>query len=160
MLSGETDDGHIKQLAINDGITERDLLGFYVLPKLPRSIGERETSDAANLGIKSLVEAALARQQDRLRLIAEIIPDDAAGLAWYKATNGKPLAASFDKKTVGPLADGHFGTHKIAFSVSKARDRYLHRLRIDRFNEGEARWSCLAVRVLSEMSWRAALSYR
>jgi hypothetical protein len=72
------------------------------LPKLPRSIGERETSDAANLGIKSLVEAALARQQYRLRLIAEINPDDAAGLAWYKATNGKPLAASFDTKNTQP----------------------------------------------------------
>jgi len=147
LLSSEAQDGQIKQRAINDGITGQDRLGFCVLQNLPQLIGERQTRNAANLCVKSWVERLFARQCDRLPLIAGIIADDAAWLARYKATNGKPLTARFDKEEVGLLADGHFGTNKIAFTVAKACDRYPHRLSIDRFIAGESRWSGLAAAV-------------
>lgn len=138
LFGGEPDDAEVRRLVAIDGITDRDLLGFYVLRSLPQWIGERQINDAADSRLQSLVAAALSRQRERLRLPAQTIPDYAAWLSWYEMTNGKPLKASFDTEEVGPLADGHFGTNKIAFAVSKARDVYLHRLMIDHLNAGES----------------------
>jgi hypothetical protein len=138
LFGGEPDDTEVRRLVVIEGITDRDLLGFYVLRSLPQWIGERQINDAADPRLQSLVVAALSRQRERLRLPAQTIPDYAAWLSWYEMTNGKPLNASFDTEEVGPLADGHFGTNKIAFAVSKARDSYLQRLMIDHLNAGES----------------------
>ena len=138
LFGGEADDTEVRRLVTIDGIPDRDLLGFYVLRNLPQWIGEREIDNAADPRLQSLVLTALARQRDRLRLPAQTIPDYAAWLAWYEMTNGKPLTAGFDTEEVGPLSDGDFGTNKIAYAVSKARDAYLHRLIIDHLSTGKS----------------------
>jgi hypothetical protein len=137
LSGGEADDPDVKRLVAGYGIADRDLLGFYVLRNLPQWISERALNDAADPRLRLFVEKALARQRDRLQIPVTTLPDYAAWVAWYEMTNGKPLAASFNTEEVGPLSDGRFGTNKIAYAVSKARDAYLHRLIIDRLNAKE-----------------------
>jgi hypothetical protein len=142
LFGGEPDDLEIKRLVAVDGISDQDLLGFYVLRNIPQWVGEREIKDAADPRLRSLVEAALARQRARLQGPAATLPDFGAWLSWYETTNGKPLSATFDTEEVGPLADGRYATNKIAYAVSKARDTYLHRLIVEHLN---ARKSLLVV---------------
>lgn len=137
LFGGEADDLEIKMLVATEGITDRDLLGFYVLRNLPQWIAERELTNAADPRLQSLVEKALVRQRERLQIPPSTLPDYVAWLIWYSMTNGKPLATSFDTEEVGPLADGRFGTNRIAYAVSRARDAYLHHLIIDHINVGE-----------------------
>lgn len=138
LWGGETNDLEIKGQVAANGISDKDLLGFYILRSLPQWIGEREIKDAKDRRLPLLVERALARQHDRLQISATTLPDYVQWRAWYEATNGKPLDASFDTEEVGPLADGRFGTNKVAYAVSKARDTYLHRLMIDHLNAKES----------------------
>lgn len=56
--------------------------------------------------------------------------------AWYRALNQKPIGAGFVTEEVGPLADGRFGTNRIAYAISRARDAYLHELMITHLNAG------------------------
>lgn len=137
LIGGEPDDAEVKKLVTMDGVSERDLLGFYVLRNLPQWIGEREIRDAADPRLPSLVDPALARQRHRLELPATTLRNFAKWLAWYESTNGKPLSVSFDTEEIGPLADGRFGTNRIAYAVSKARDAYLHRMIIDHLSAKE-----------------------
>ena len=134
LFGGEPDDAEVKKLVANYGVNDRDLLGFYVLRTLPQWIGEREIKDPADPRLSSLVETALARQRDILKVPASTLRGYAEWAAWYQTTNRKPLTASFTTEEVGPLADGSFGTNKIAYAVSRARDGYLHRLIIDHLN--------------------------
>ena len=137
LFGGEADDAEVKRLVAIGGITDRDLLGFYVLRNVPQWIGEREVSDPADPRLQTLVVAALARQRNRLHIPATVIADYSDWLRWYNATNGQPLGANFDTEEVGPLTDGRFGTNRIALAVSRARDAFLHRLIIDHLNAKE-----------------------
>ena len=58
--------------------------------------------------------------------------------AWYQALNHRPIGAGFITEEAGPLADGRFGTNRIASAVSKARDTYLHELIITHLNASES----------------------
>jgi hypothetical protein len=137
VFGGETDDLGIKKQVAANGISEKDLLGFYVLRNVPQWIGERELKDASDPRLAALVKKALARQRDRLQMSVDTLSDYPEWLAWYEETNGKPLNASFDTEEVGPLADGRLGTNRIAYAVSRARDAYLHRLIVDHLNSRE-----------------------
>jgi hypothetical protein len=137
LYGGEADDPDVKRLVAAYGITDRELLGFYVLRNLPQWISERALNDAADRRLRSFVEKALARQRARLQIPVTTLPDYVTWVAWYEMTNGKPLDASFNTEEVGPLSDGRFGTNKIAYAVSKARDAYLHRLIIDHLKAKE-----------------------
>lgn len=134
LLGGEPDDAEIKHLVARDGITDADLIGFYVLRNVPQWISERAIKDVTDPGLQPLVEKALVRQRDVLQMPPTIVPDYSAWLAWYETTNRKRLSAGFDTEEVGPLADGRFGTNKIAYAVSKARDVHLHRLVVEYLN--------------------------
>lgn len=138
LFGGEPDDTEVRRIVASGGVSGQDLLGFYVLRNIPQWIAERKLNDAADPRLHPLVEAALVQQRDRLKIPESILADYAAWLAWYQVTNGKPLTASFDTEEVGPLADGRFGTNKIAYAVSKARDTYLHRLIIEHLNAQES----------------------
>lgn len=134
LLGGEPDDAEVKRLVADDGIADRDVLGFYVLRNVPQWISERELNDAADPRLRPLVEKALVRQRERLGTTASTLPDFVTWLNWYEATNGKPLTATFSTEEVGPLSNGPFATNKIAYAVSKARDAYLHRLIVEHLN--------------------------
>lgn len=137
LIGGEADDLEIRTQVTANGVSDRDLLGFYVLRNVPQWISERELKDAGDPRLQALVDTALTRQRDRLQLPVTILPNYAEWASWYQKTNGHPLSASFDTEEVGPLADGQFGTNKTAYAVSRARDGYLHRLIIDHLNSRE-----------------------
>ncbi len=138
LLGGEADDLVIKTKIMAEGFSTNDLLGFYVLRNIPQWIGERKIKDAEDPRLPSLVAAALDRNRYELRLPDTTIPGFTEWAAWYQATNGKPISAAFVTEEVGPLADGPFGTNKIAYAVSRARDVYLHNLIIAHLNAAES----------------------
>lgn len=138
LWGGEPDDVQLKAQLVAAGLTGADLLGFYVLRNIPQWIGERKIEHAADTRLKPLVEAALVQNRAALQLPADALATYAAWARWYEDLNGKPLGVDFATEEVGPLADGKFGTNRIAFAVSRARDAYLHKLIIHHLNSGES----------------------
>ena len=113
-----------------------------MLRNIPQWIGERKISGAGDPRLESLVEPALAKSRVALQVPGAVLPDFAAWAAWYQRYNGKPIGPDFRTEEVGPLADGDFGNNRIAYAVSRARDRHLHELVIAHLN---ARRTTLAV---------------
>jgi len=138
LWGGEPDDLDIKAGVLAEGISDADLLGFYVLRNVPQWIGERKIEDAGDSHLKPLVEAALTKSRAALQLPADVLAGYAEWTEWYEALNRKRIGVSFATEEVGPLADGKFGTNRIAFAISRARDAYLHKLIISHLNAGES----------------------
>jgi len=138
LWGGEADDIAVKAQVLAEGLPVADLLGFYVLRNIPQWISERKIDDAADPRLKPLVETALAKNRTALQLPANVLASYADWAEWYVDLNGKPLGHDFKTEEAGPLADGKFGTNRIAFAVSRARDAYLHKLVIGHLNAGES----------------------
>lgn len=138
LWGGEPDDLEIKAQVLAEGLSGADLLGFYVLRNIPQWIGERKIEHAGDTRLKPLVEAALANSRAALQLPADVLAGYTEWAEWYEGLNRKPLGAGFATEEIGPLADGRFGTNRIAFAVSRARDAYLHELIIGHLNAGES----------------------
>lgn len=138
LWGGEPDDLDVKALAVGEGISGTDLLGLYVLRNIPKWIGERKIAHAGDPRLKPLVEAVLATDRAALQLPPNVLADYSAWESWYQRLNGKPLGPSFVTEETGPLADGKFGTNRVAFVVSRARDAYLHKLIIGHLNASES----------------------
>ena len=137
LWGGEPDDVDVKARIVAQGLSTADLLGLYVLRNIPQWIGERKIEHAGDPRLKPLVEAALARDRADLQLPPDVLAGYQEWVSWYQRLNGKPLGADFVTEETGPLSDGRFGTNRIAFAVSKARDAYLHNLVIGHLNAGE-----------------------
>lgn len=138
LWGGEADDRDVKARILAQGFRAEDLLGFYVLRNVPQWIGEDKIEHAGDARLEPLVADALSRNRDALGLPAEILPGFSEWAAWYQALNGKPLGADFVTEEVGPLADGRFGTNRIAASVSRARAAHLHELVIAHLKAGQS----------------------
>ena len=138
LWGGEADDLDVKAHVIPEGISGTDLLGLYALRNIPQWIGERKIAHAGDPRLKPLVEDVLAADRAELQLPPDVLPDYAAWASWYQRLNGKPIGPGFVTEETGPLADGKFGTNRIAFAVSRARDAYLHKLIISHLNAGES----------------------
>lgn len=138
LWGGEPDDLDVKAQVLAEGLSGADLLGFYVLRTVPQWIGERQIVDAGDTRLRPLAEAALARNRAALQLSADVLTGYAEWAEWYEGLNRKPLGADFATEEIGPLADGKFGTNRIAFAVSRARDAYLHKLIVRHLNAGES----------------------
>jgi hypothetical protein len=138
LWGGEPDDLDVKARILAEGFPAEDLLGFYVLRNIPQWIGERKIDHAGDPRLEALATAELARERAALQLAPTVLPGYADWLAWYRASNGKALDASFVTEEVGPLADGRFGTNRIAYALSRARDGYLHELVVKHLAEGES----------------------
>lgn len=138
LLGGEPDDMDVKVRIMAAGFSTTDLLGFYVLRSIPQWIGEGKIQNAGDSRLPTLVAAELNRSRKELELPPTVMPSFVEWATWYRVKNGKPIDASFVTEEVGPLSDGSFGTNKIAYSVSLARDDYLHGLIIARLNAGES----------------------
>jgi hypothetical protein len=138
LWGGEPDDLDIKASVLAEGMSDADLLGFYVLRNVPQWIGERKIEDAGDTHLKPLVEAALAKSRAALQLPAAVLAGYAEWTEWYEGLNRKRIGVGFATEEVGPLADGKFGTNRIAFAISRARDAYLHKLIISHLNAGES----------------------
>ena len=135
---GEPGDLDVKSRVLAAGLSDADLLGFYVLRNVPQWIAERKIDNAGDPRLDALAAEALARNRAALQIPPAVLPDVGAWRAWYQALNQRPLAPGFDTEEVGPLADGRFGTNRVAYAVSRARDDYLHRLVIDHLNAGKS----------------------
>ena len=135
---GEPSDGDVLALAMEAGVSEADVLGFYALRVVPQWLREREIERPSDPATAPLVEAELADGRQRLGLGPDVLPDFAAWAAWYERTNGRPFGDGFQTEEVGPLADGPHGTNRAAYAVSRARDAFLLRVVADRLNRGEA----------------------
>lgn len=138
LWGGEVDDLVLKEAIRAQGFSEQELLGFYVLRNIPQWIGERKIGNAGDARLRPLVETELARQREKLTLPATVLPGFAQWAAWYQTLNGKSLDAAFATEEVGPLADGKFGTNRIAYAVSLARDAHLHQLIVSHLNAGRS----------------------
>jgi hypothetical protein len=138
LWGGEPDDLDVKAQVLARGISGADLLGLYVLRNIPQWVGERKIENGGDPRLKPLVEEALARERTALQLPPDVLPGYSEWASWYQGLNGKPLGAGFVTEETGPLADGKFGTNRIAFSVSRARDAFLHNLIISHLQAGES----------------------
>jgi len=142
LWGGEPDDSVVKASLLAQGFSAEDLLGFYVLRNIPQWTGERRIGHAGDPRLEALVSEALVRNRAALGLPGTVLAGFPEWAAWYQALNRKPIDASFVTEEVGPLADGRFGTNRIAYAVSRARDAYLHDLIVSHLN---ARKSVLVV---------------
>jgi hypothetical protein len=138
LWGGEAQDPEIKARLLAEGFSADDLLGFYVLRNIPQWIRERRLRSAADPALKPLVVEALALNRAKLQLGPDVLSSFEQWAAWYKAINRKPIDATFITEEVGPLADGKFGTNKIAYALARVRDAYLHELIIEHLNKGES----------------------
>ena len=138
LWGGEPHDLEVKARLVTKGFSVEDLLGFYVLRNIPQWIGERQLRSAGDPALRDLVAKALTQNREKLQLPPGVLPGFEQWAIWYQAKNGKPIDATFVTEEVGPLADGRFGTNKIAYAVSLVRDSYLHELIVKHLARGES----------------------
>lgn len=137
LVCGEPDDGDVKAFLLQQGYEAADLLGFYTLRSIPQWIREERIDNGADPRIDALLAEELATNRDRLDLNADLLPAVADWRAWRRATNGKPLGVDFSTEEAAPLADGPYGSNRIAAAISRARAVFLHELAISRAARGE-----------------------
>lgn len=137
LWGGEPDDADIKARVLAQGIPAEDLLGFYTLRSIPEWVGERKLTNAGDSRLPSLIEKELVRNRQRLALEPTVLSGYPEWASWYRTKNGKQIGPDFTNEEAGPLADGQFGSNKIAAAISRARAAYLHDLMISHLNAGE-----------------------
>ncbi len=137
VLGGEPDDSDIRDALLSSGFDPEDLLGFYTLRTIPQWIRQEKINAASDLRIAALLEGEIEHNRERLALDADVLPTSAAWDAWYARTNGKPFGDDFESEEAGPLADGPYGSNRIAAAISRARGAFLHNLIIERLNAGD-----------------------
>ena len=135
---GEAVDLSIKARLFANGVAGADLLGFYVMRNIPQWIGEQRIEHAGDPRLRPLVDAALARDRASLQLAEGTLPGFDAWADWYRKLNGKPVGADFLTEEAGPLADGRFGSNRIAYAISRERAAHLHDLIVKHLNGGES----------------------
>jgi hypothetical protein len=134
---GEPDDADVRDRLLAQGIPAQDLLGFYTLRSIPQWIGEQKIVGAGDDCIVALIDAELDHNRERLALPADVLPDYAAWARWYMQTNHKTLGPAFELEETAPLADGRFGSNKVATLISRARDGFLLEVIARHLNAGE-----------------------
>lgn len=137
VLGGEPDDSQIRDTLVSQGISPDDVLGFYTLRTVPQWLREEQISSLDDARISALIEAELARNRNRLGLSATILPTYASWSEWYARTNGKLFGANFEPEETGPLADGRYGSNKIAAAISRSRDAFLLDTIAERLNAAD-----------------------
>lgn len=138
ILGGEPDDADIRDELLSEGFGPEDILGFYTLRTIPQWIRERKIDGPADSRIAALIDDELDANRQRLGFSAEVLPTGADWIGWYAETNDKPFGEAFQPEEAGPLADGPYGSNKIAAAISHARAAFLHRLVIGRLNSGDS----------------------
>ena len=137
VLGGEPDDSQIREALASQGISPDDALGFYTLRTVPQWVRERQIAALDDVRIPALIDAELGRNRERLGLPATVLPNYAAWSEWYARTNGKLFGGKFEPEETGPLADGRYGSNRIAAAISRSRDAFLLDTIAERLNAGE-----------------------
>ena len=134
---GEPDDADILAHVRSQGFSDADVLGFYTLRSVPQWIRERKISSADDERVKELIVGEIERNRNRLGLTETPLPDYDAWLQWYSDVNEKPFGGAFDHEETGPLADGEYGSNKVAAAISRARAASLQAIIVERLNARE-----------------------
>jgi hypothetical protein len=134
---GEPDDTQIRDALAARGVSSEDMLGFYTLRSVPQWLREQKIASPDDPEARTLIDAELAHNRERLELPPTILPSYATWSQWYERTNGKPFGASFVLEETGPLADGGHGSNRIAAAISGVRDAFLLETIADRLNAGD-----------------------
>ena len=100
-------------------------------------VRERQIASVDDVRVPALIDAELARNRERLGLSATILPGFESWSEWYARTNGKLFGAKFEPEETGPLADGRYGSNRIAAAISRSRDAFLLDTIAERLNAGE-----------------------
>ena len=136
LWGGEPNDADIQDRVLAQGFSREDLLGFYTLRSVPQWMRERRIDHAQDPRARGLIEDELVWNRARLGFAPNMLPDYEAWARWYGGVNGKPFGKAFDAEETAPLADGAYGSNRVAAAISRARAAFLHALIVDRMNEG------------------------
>ena len=88
--------------------------------------------------MKPLITAELEHNRQRLAVPGTVLPEYAAWPEWYAKINHKAFGLTFDSAETGPLADGRYGSNKVAEAISHAHDDFLLDIIVQHLNAGES----------------------
>ncbi|MGH8251545.1 MAG: hypothetical protein ACREVI_12750 [Steroidobacteraceae bacterium] len=122
---GEPDDAYARRRLLSQGFSLQDPLGFYTLRSVPQWIRQQKITGPSDPRVEAYIESELDHNRERLDVPATVLPDHEAWTQWYADTNDKVFGATFELEETGPLADGRYGSNKIAEAISRARSEFL-----------------------------------
>lgn len=128
IVGGEPSDANVRRIAATGGISDEDLLGFYVLRVVPQWLSQREFDDLSSTRATALIDKQLARSRAELELSSNLLPDAAAWRRWRLERNVGASPNRIDIQEAGPLADGPWKTSQVGAAISRARDTHLFEL--------------------------------
>jgi hypothetical protein len=128
LLGGEPDDEDVRRIATRLGISDQDLLGFYVLRVVPQWVSQKKFDDLESREANVFINRQLDRSRKELGLKADLLESADAWRRWRLLKNPGANPKIVDVEEAGPLADGSWTTSRIAASVSRARDTHLYEL--------------------------------
>lgn len=128
IIGGEPSDADVRRIAATRGVSDEDLLGFYVLRVVPQWLSQREFDDLRSTRATALIDNQLARSRAELKLGLELLPDAAAWRRWRLERNVGASPNRIDIMEAGPLADGPWKTSHVGAAISRARDTRLFEL--------------------------------
>jgi len=128
IVGGEPSDSDVRRIAATRGVSDEDLLGFYVLRVVPQWLSQREFDDLSSTRATALIDNQLSRSRAELKLSTDLLPDAAAWRRWRLERNVGASPNRIDIKEAGPLADGPWKTSQVGAAISRARDTHLYEL--------------------------------
>lgn len=128
IVGGEPSDADVRRSAAARGVSDEDLLGFYVLRVVPQWQSQREIDDLSSARATALINKQLAHSRAELKLSLNLLPDAAAWRRWRLDRNVGANPNRLDIKEAGPLADGPWKTSRVGATISSARDSHLFEL--------------------------------
>jgi hypothetical protein len=126
LLGGEPDDADVRRIASRLGVTDLDLLGFYVLRVVPQWLSQKKFDDLESESATGLIEQQLERSRREIGLETAVLPNAEAWRGWRLLKNPKASPKTLDVEETGPLADGPWPTNVTAAAISRARDTHLY----------------------------------
>jgi hypothetical protein len=128
LLGGEPQDADVHRSAADLGVTDEDLLGFYVLRVVPQWVSQKEFDDLESAKASELIDDMLDLSRQELKLGPELLNDAGAWRRWRLSRNPQAHPKMVDIEEAGPLVDGPWPTSRIAASISRARATHLYDL--------------------------------
>ena len=128
IVGGEPSDADVRRIAATRGVSDEDLLGFYVLRVIPQWLSQREFDDLKSTRATALIDEQLARSRAELKLSPDLLPDATAWRRWRLERNVGASPSRIDIEEAGPLADGPWKTSQVGAAISRARDTHLFEL--------------------------------
>lgn len=126
LLGGEPSDTDVRRIATELGVTDQDLLGFYVLRVVPQWVSQKKFDDLRSSAASGLINQQLDRSRKELALNSDLLRNADEWRRWRLSQNPGADSKMVNVEEAGPLADGPWPTSRIAASISRARDTHLY----------------------------------